>query len=40
MNILSNFNETTPICSTCIHNRECEGTVCYGYKSEQEGDME
>ena len=40
MNILSNFNETTPICATCIHNKECEGTICYGYESEQEGDME
>lgn len=40
MSILSNFNETTPICTTCIHNGECEETVCYGYESEQEGSEE
>lgn len=40
MDILSNFNEITSICNTCIHNGECEGTVCYGYASEQKGDAE
>ena len=36
MNLFSNFNKTLSICNTCIHNSECEGTVCYGYESEQE----
>ena len=36
MNILSNYNEITPICKTCIHNGDCKGTVCYGYESEKE----
>ncbi len=40
MSILSNFNETTQICNTCIHNGECEETVCYGYESEQKGEEE
>ncbi len=37
MSILSNFNKAIPICTTCIHNGECGGTVCYGYESEQKG---
>lgn len=34
MSILSNFNKSTLPCNTCGHYGECKGTVCYGYKFE------